>query len=213
MVGDYIFSPTVYNEFSPGNRGTKSWDVRGAAEFPLGGLTFMAGADWRNWAYQTASGPVSPCPEAGCVTVIGGGGQTFVPTFQAYETDVDARLGIKVLNPRVYIAGSYLWQQNNYGYPQLNGWGFGAEKLPDLNEPLTVYGSIYYYPKIQGTAGPFVLAYRMYRYNIGLNWNFLGPSFPVYFDIGFLSNYETNFSNAPSNVNKYGGYAGFGIHF
>jgi len=213
VVGDYIISPREYNEFSSGNRGTQSWAVRGAAEFPIGGLTLMAGADWRNWAYPTNSGPVSPCPEVGCVTTIGGAGQTFVPSFTAYETDVDARIGIKVFNPRVYIAGSYLWQQNNYGYPQLNGWGFGAEKLPDLNQSLTFYGSFYYYPKIQGSYGPFVLAYRMYKYGIGANWNFAGPNFPVYLDVGFLGNYYTNFSNAPSNVNKYGPYVGLGIHF
>jgi len=39
IVGDYIFNPKVYNEFSPGNSGKGgSYSVRGAAEFPLFGL-------------------------------------------------------------------------------------------------------------------------------------------------------------------------------
>src|SRR5579871_4537691 len=33
VAGDYIISPKVYNEFSPGNTGTSSYAVRGAIEF------------------------------------------------------------------------------------------------------------------------------------------------------------------------------------
>src|SRR5262249_40976512 len=35
VAGDYIISPTVYNEFSPGNKGNNSFAIRGAAEFDL----------------------------------------------------------------------------------------------------------------------------------------------------------------------------------
>ncbi len=146
VVGDYAISPTVYNEFSPGDKGHGTYDIRGAFEFPLFNIPFMVEGDWRHWTYPTASGPVSACPEAGCVTIIGGGGQTFVPSFTAVQDDVDARVGIRVFDPRFYIAASYLWQQNNYGYPELRGWGFGGEKLPDLNQAIALYGSFYYYP-------------------------------------------------------------------
>ena len=217
VVGDYLISPKVYNEFSPGDTGKGgNYAVRGALEFPIAGLTLMAGVDWRHWSYPTAAGAAgSICPAPGCVTIIGGGGQTFVPQFTATEDDIDARLGIKVFDPRFYIGGSYLWQKNNYGYPNLNGVGFGGEKLPDLNQPITFYGSFYYYPKVQGTYAPTAqaLAYRVYKYDIGLNWNFAGPSFPVYLDLGYLGNYYTNYTNAPSNINKYGPYVGLGIHF
>jgi len=156
---------------------------------------------------------------AGPVTTIGAMGQTLVPSFTAHEDDVDARLGIRVADPRIYIAASYMWRQNNYGYPQLNGVGFGAEKLPDLDQAITVYGSAYYFPSLQGTFSAAVappggtLAYRAFKYEIGIDWNFIGPSFPVYLDLGFLGNQYNNKVNAPANINQYGPYVGLGLHF
>ena len=210
VVGDYMVSPTVYNEFSPGNKGSGSYSGRAGIEFPLLGMTWMAEGDWHHWSYGTTAGPV---------TTIGQTGQTLVPSFTAHEDDVDARLGIKVGEPRLYIGASYLWRQNNYGYPQINGVGFGAEKLPDLDQPITVYGSAYYYPSVQGTFTAAVappggtLGYRVLRYEIGADWSFLGPSFPVYLDLGFLGDQYNNKINAPSNVNEYSGYVGLGLHF
>lgn len=214
VVGDYAISPTVYNEFSPGDKGHGTYALRGAFEFPLFNIPFMVEGDWRHWSYPTATGTAGAvCPAPGCVTIIGGGGQTFVPSFTAIQDDVDARVGIRVFDPKFYIAASYLWQQNNYGYPELRGWGFGGEKLPDLNQAIALYGSFYYYPSLQGAYGPFELEYRLMRYNVGVNWNFAGPNFPVFLDVGFMGNYYTNKINAPSNVNEYGPYVGLGIHF
>ena len=175
IVGDYIFSPKVYNEFSPGNKGTGgSYSVRGAVEFPAFGLPWMLEGDYRSWSYphnsgitqaqfnaraatatraRTARSPERPCPptgDQGCVTVIGAYGQTAVPSFTARDTDFDGRLGLKIAEPRIYIGVGYLHREENYGYPKQNGFGFGAEKLPDLDQPLSVYGSIWYYPSISG---------------------------------------------------------------
>ena len=61
-----------------------------------------------------------------------------------------SRLGVQVLNPRVYLAGAYLWTSNNYGYPRMNGAGVGIEKLPDLDEPFSFFASYYYYPTLTG---------------------------------------------------------------
>jgi hypothetical protein len=210
IAGDYIISPKVYNEFSPGNTGTASYGVHGALEVPALGLTWMLGADWRHWSYPHGAGPVAPCPTSGCVTIIGGGGQTYVPAFTATNDDADARLGLRIANPRIYIAGSYLWLRNNYGYPNLGGVGYGIEKLPDLNQPISLYGSYYYYPSVQSTG---TLAYRVSRYQVGVTWNVFGPSFPLYLEAGYEGNYLTNKVNAPSNVTEGGAFAGLGLHF
>ena len=202
IVGDYLLSPKIYNEFSPGNTGTRDYTVRGAFELP--NMPIMIGADWRHFEYPH---------NAGNVNIIGGGAATFVPGFTAREDDVDARLGFRFAQPRLYIAGSYLWQNNNYGYPQLRGWGAGLEKLPDLNQGLSLYASAYYYPNVNGFYGPTELAYRLWKYQIGLNWNFAGPSFPLYLDVGYMGNWYTNKLNAPSNISDYGPYVGLGIHF
>ncbi len=33
----------------------------------------------------------------------------------------------------------------------MNAWGFGGEKLPDLNHNLSFFGSVWYYPNVKGT--------------------------------------------------------------
>jgi hypothetical protein len=245
IVGDYIFSPKVYNEFSPGNTGKGgSYTVRGAIEFPLFGLPWMLEGDYRSWQYPHNStiapgllaGGANPCPnpaftgltapaagDQGCVTVIGGYGQVPVPSFTARDTDLDGRLGLKIAEPRIYIGVGYLHREENYGYPKQNGWGFGAEKLPDLNQPFTVYGSIWYYPNVWGNftfpaGSPPGLAgttdkleSRFLKYQIGGDVN-LGNS-GLFIDLGWLGDTIRNKNLMPSDSNHSGGYVGLGIHF
>ena len=49
VAGDYIFSPKVYNEFSPGNTGNNSYGVRAGGEFNLGSIPLMAEASYERW--------------------------------------------------------------------------------------------------------------------------------------------------------------------
>src|SRR6202043_689384 len=71
IVGDYIFSPKVYNEFSPGNTGKGgSYSARGAVEFPAFGLPWMLEGDYRSYSYPhnngidptLLAGGANPCP-------------------------------------------------------------------------------------------------------------------------------------------------------
>jgi len=139
VAGDYIISPKIYNEFSPGNTGTSSYAVRGAYEFSALNIPWMIEGSFEQYGYPHncgANNSTVAAPNPQCfVTGINGGYSTFVPAFSARDTDVDARLAIRVLKPRVYIGVGYLWRSTNYGYPNMNGVGFGIEKLPDLNEP------------------------------------------------------------------------------
>jgi len=88
VVGDYIFSPKVYNELNPGTTATGSsygsWAGRAGAEFPLFGIPWMLEGDMRYYQYPhpSKSSTVLPCPQVGdpgCVTVITGVGQVYVP--------------------------------------------------------------------------------------------------------------------------------------
>ena len=248
IVGDYIFSPKIYNEFSPGNKGTGgSYSVRGAVEFPAFGLPWMLEGDYRSWSYPHNSGITqaqfnaapdgNPCPhgaftgaavsatgDQGCVTVIGAYGQTAVPSFTARDTDFDGRLGLKIAEPRIYIGVGYLHREENYGYPKQNGFGFGAEKLPDLDQPLSVYGSIWYYPSISGNftypagAVPASLVgttdkfqQRFLKYQIGGTLA-LGNS-GLFLDAGFLGDSIKGKNLSPSDASHAGGYVGLGIKF
>jgi len=247
IVGDYIFSPKIYNEFSPGNKGTGgSYSVRGAVEFPAFGLPWMLEGDSRSWSYPHTSGITqslfnaapdgNPCPhgalgaaapangDQGCVTVIGAYGQTAVPSFTARDTDFDGRLGLKIAEPRIYIGVGYLHREENYGYPKQNGFGFGAEKLPDLDQPLSIYGSIWYYPSISGNftypAGAFPASLvgttdkfqqRFLKYQIGGTLA-LGNS-GLFLDAGFLGDSIKGKNLSPSDASHAGGYVGLGIKF
>ena len=232
VVGDYVFSPKVYNELNPGSTTAStgssygSFDARFATEMPLFGVPWMLGGDFRYWQYPhpAKSSTVLPCPQAGdpgCVTVITQVGQVYVPAFAARDSDIDARLGIKIADPRVYIAVGYLWRNDNYegtGSPnQQHGIGFGLEKLPDLDQTFSVYGSAYYFPSVttsnqnlgNGTAGP--IQYRVFKYSVGGTLG-LGSS-PFFLDFGLLGDNGQNVKNAPANFSHNGLYVGAGLHF
>jgi hypothetical protein len=240
IVGDYIFSPKVYNEFSAGNTGKGgSYAVRGAVEFPLFGLPWMLEGDYRSYAYPHVStiSPTAPADASGnqcytgsaaagnpgCVTVIGGYGQQSVPSFTARDTDFDGRFALKIADPRIYIGVGYLHREENYGYPKQNGFGFGAEKLPDLDQPFSIYGSVWYYPSISGdftypTGAPAALIgttadlqARFLKYQIG--GTFMLGSSGLFLDAGFLGDTIRNKNLMPSDATHAGGYVGLGIKF
>jgi hypothetical protein len=228
VVGDYVFKPKVYNEFSNGITGNSaSYDLRGAIEFPAFGLPWMAEVDYRAFRYQhnsnyPAAGTIPPAGDPGYVTVIGGYGQTYVYGFTALDTDIDGRFALKVVDPRIYVGISYLSRAENYGYPRQGGFGFGMEKLPDLDQPFSVYGSIYYYPSVQANytdpsgnpLGTGTFAYRTLKYQIGGTFNiFSAGPVGIFIDGGWLGETNNNKNLAPTNTNVNGGYAGLGFHF
>jgi len=91
VAGDFIISPKVYNEFSPGNVGTNnqgfSFGIHGAWEFNLANLPWMIEGDFRQFNYPHNQGVNTPATwtpgatclslgvaagDQGCVTAIGG---------------------------------------------------------------------------------------------------------------------------------------------
>ena len=232
IAGDYILSPKVYNEFSPGNTGNSSYAVRGAWEFSMFNLPWMVEGTLEKWQYPhnvdnrfgascLVGLPGSSAGTQGCVTVIGNYGQTYVPAFTVNEWNGDGRLGLKIADPRIYLNVSYMTHTGNYGYPATSGVGFGLEKLPDLDQTFSLYGSAEYYPSVSGTytvpsggltGTKFNLSYRVLRYQIGATVGF-GKTFPVFLDLGFIGDRGSNKTNAPVDYTHNGAYVGLGIHF
>ena len=249
VAGDYIISPKVYNEFSPGNTGSNSnggfsYRVHGAWEFNVASLPWMIEGDYRQYNYPHNQGvatdptgvngaiPGSECGtpgsaplgDPGCVTALGGQFQTFVPAFTARDYALDARLGIKVLDPKIYVGVGYMWRSGNYGYPHLSNVGFGIEKLPDLEQNgFTWFGSAWYYPNVKGNFTACVtlgcttptsqnLAYNILRYDIGGAFTF-GRNVPLYVEFGFLGDTGTGRINAPASFRENGPYVGLGLKF
>jgi hypothetical protein len=238
VAGDYIISPKVYNEFSPGNSGSNtngfSYRLHGATEFNVASLPWMVEADYRQINYPHNQGPNTQgytagqsCSlgyDPGCVTAIGGQFNTFVPAFTARDYDLDTRLGLRVLDPRVYIGVGYMWRSGNYGYPKLSNVGFGVSKLPDLTQNgFTWHGSFYYYPNVKGngnfcitvgctTPSSVTLAYNIMKWDVGGDVTF-GSNTPVFLEFGVLGEDGTGKTNAPSNFINYGPYVGVGLKF
>ncbi|MBV9057176.1 MAG: copper amine oxidase N-terminal domain-containing protein [Candidatus Eremiobacteraeota bacterium] len=226
VAGDYIFSPKVYNEFVPGNTSTNnnggfSYRLHGAIEIPIMALPFMVEVDYRQWNWQhNCAGKNDPeC----YVTTIGGLGQYFQPAFIGRDYDFDARLGLRILKPRIYLVGGYMWRGNNYGYPKETGAGVGLEKLPDLDRVFSWYGSALYYFGINGnyTSTPLAcgnptgssctynVGYNMLKYDIGVSYTF--PGFPLFIEVGFLGDRGWAYNAAPIGISEYGPYAGIGL--
>ncbi len=230
-VGDYIFSPKVYNEFNPGSTQSNiaaSDAARAGIEFPLGGLAMMAEGDYTQFAYPHNAGagltpdcstypPAGARGDPGCVTVIGGYGQTFVPAFTARDTTVDGRLGVGIPVAHLYAVGSYINVWGNYGYPRLTGFGFGVERLPDLHRAVSIFGSFLYYPTVSGnytdpaTGLGYDLQYHLMKYQAGLTLS--APKAPIFLEFSFLGDRGINQNNAPSNYTHSGFAGGIGIHF
>lgn len=257
VAGDYVISPKIYNELSPGNTGHGAYEIKGAVEFPLFGPTFEVSADYRHYLYPHNSdlGPtgcapgaagcgtylgtganfqrgVCPSADPGCVTTIGypltqaesGLGQVYVTAFTAAESDVDAHFAIKVADPRIYIGIGGLVKTYDYlGYPTMGGLGFGLEKLPDLDQPFSLYGSAFYYPRVSGTYTfptnallgslsnkQITLAYSEWRYEIG---GTLALGRNLYLDLGYLGERAVARDNAPSSTSVNAPYVGLGLHF
>ena len=175
------------------------------------------------------------CPspgDPGCVTVVGfpqtqafnGLGQAYVPAFTATESDFDIRLGFQVAAPRVYVGGAYYRKQYNYlGYPDLSGFGFGVDKLPDLDKPFSLDGNVWYYPSISGnysfpssvylgglSDSVVKLQYSVLKFRAGATLD-LGKS-PLYLEAGYQGEHFTAKTNAPSNTSITSPYVGLGLH-
>ena len=223
VVGDYIFSPKVYNNISPGN-GEGSYKAKVAIEFPLFNLPWMLEGEYRSWRYPHFASDTMVCPsfDQSCVTAIGMQGQVWVPAFHARDDDFDGRFGLKVADPRIYIGIGYIFRNSNYEggafETQQHGLGFGVEKLPDLNQPFSLYGAVYFYPFVTTNnfqtlgGGIFgAVQYRILRYDVGGTFNL--ASSPLYIDFGYAGDRVAVKQNAPIDQTHNGPYAGLGIHF
>jgi hypothetical protein len=153
-------------------------------------------------------GAASSVGDPGCVTIIGGQGQVYVPTFTADERVMDGRIGIGIANPSIFLVAAYESRYGNYGYPTLNGYGGGIEKIPDFNQPLSFFGSVLYFPEIGSST---VLQYRLLKYQAGLQIAI--PHTPLSLEGGYMGDRGTNKLNAPSNFTHNQFFAGLGLHF
>ena len=211
IAGDLIAPAIVYNEYAPGSKSKvgKSYDVRGAFEFPLSSLTLMAMVDSRRYNYDVpnrlVNGPA-------------GTGRFLQPAGTFTDRDIDLKVGLKLIDPRLYAGVSFIRVSNDYNYPTRKGVGAGVEKLPDLDQPTSLHGGIWYYPNVGGTYNlvgipnsDTVLSYHLLRYSLG--YSIQVPKSPLFIDAGYLGDRSKPRTNAPVITEHHGPYVGLGLHF
>ena len=124
---------------------------------------------------------------------------------------------------RIYLAAGYYERNENYlGYPNLHAVGVGIEKLPDLDQRVSLYGSAYLYPDTKSNylgptsslLGPlsgasFNLDYNVIRYEIGATYH---VTMPFFIEAGFLGDRGYAHGDAPSDFTHNGAFIGGGLH-
>jgi hypothetical protein len=211
IAGDYGLAGKTYNEFSDGNRSTGSWAGRAAGEFG----PFYAGVDYIQYRYlHTCTDLATPTTDC-LVTVVGNNGSSPVGAFTGRNTQTELHAGYKVIDPRVYVAIGWDFNSFNNGYPDMTGIGYGIEKLPDLDQKISWYGSYFNYPNTRGTfSGGGVslpMQYSLQTYKIGATWNFAKPFF---FEVNYLGDRGNAKANSVSpGYTSNGLFAGFGFNF
>jgi hypothetical protein len=216
IVGNYSFAGKSYDEFSPGNRTTGSWNARAGGEFNVG-IPMMIALNYYQYRYNHNNDGL-PCPGgSGCVTVVGRNGQTQVPAFTVRQVYGDGRLGFKVVDPRIYVDVGYIYNNGNVGYPTLNGVEFGAEKIPDYDQTISWYAGYFYAPNIRSTYTGFgqslPMQYSYQSYDLGITFDIAPKSIPVIVDVGYSGNRGNFKANSPSSYTHNGAYAGLGYSF
>ena len=191
-----------YNEFNNGNHsngGNGGFAVHGAGTFSMGNLGFMIGGDFVRWPYPHNCTTVNGVNQPNCfVTVIGGNGSAAVAeTNNLADDNVDARLAPwdREVEDLHHQQLRLVLEQLCY-YPGLEGVGFGGERLPDLTQEISFFGSVYYYPQISGNASVNVptsaggnttqtltLQYNFLKYVAGVT--FALPRMPVFIEAGW----------------------------
>ena len=148
------------------------------------------------------------------VTAIGGLVQTFVPAFIGRDYDFDARLGIRVLKPRIYLGS------DTCGARTIRLSAIGTSVEASKNCPTSTTSS-------RGTAAlsttrreghyaatvglrmsvrPLhVTSYDVLKYDIGVDYSFQG--IPLFIEGGFLGDRGWNNNAAPIGFSESGPYA------
>lgn len=208
LILDYFLKPKIYNEFSPGNTANANlWSFRTGEEFHAFQLDLALDETIDTWIYPHNCNGVGD-PQC-MVTTIGGNGSAYVPAFQALDRTSETHLGIKIAEPRIYLAAGYMVRTTRYGYPPMLGLGYGLMKLPDLDRPFSLYASLFYYPRVKGGNGLYDLGYHVTSYRAGFTYA-LAKS-PLFIDGGFVGDSGSNAFNAPSGFTHSGAFLGLGL--
>jgi hypothetical protein len=78
----------------------------------------------------------------------------------AASSNVEVRLGLKLFDPRIYVGAGHR-TRTNLGGAVLSGFGYGAEKLPDIDRGFSAGAFVWYYPTLGKGHGYHTLSYGL----------------------------------------------------
>jgi hypothetical protein len=221
VVGDYLVSPTIYNEATAGHSGRPSYALEAATEFYVQNMPFMVVGYLDDWSFSHPAGPPGNCAfVTGCITNIGHTGQTYRPGENLHDDNEGGGIGYRIAWPRIYAVIAYTGHSETLNYPTSNGVGLGFEKLPDFERLFTVYGYGYYFPdleskftvfnRVTGVSTVYTLTYHELRYRGGV---MISPftNHQAFIDIGAMGDGLKAGHAAPGSQTHLAGYIGAGL--
>jgi hypothetical protein len=189
------------DELNAGKGDFTTVTVHGEAEAPLRLRDVWISADFRSVGYKHAAGPVND---------VGGLSQTFRPAFGVRDDSLEVRSGyaLQRFGPTIELA--YLNAATNAYRPDVSGVGLAVEVPPALDETLSAFGSVAYYPSLSGSG----IEYGGVRYRLGTVLSlFPAIGHPYFFELSFLGDRRWNRHNAPAGADYSSAMLGFGYRF
>ena len=209
-----IASTLVSNEYAPNMHSSGAYSGEAGLFFGPVSLVGTFRSDQYRTTFNAQDPSGNPLTQFNTIDL----GVATTPVFQARTWNYEGRAEYEILKPRISIGGSFLTVYNNYGNARLTGGGAGLEKLPYGNSAFDWFGSVFYFPTMQGTytetAGPnngtsYKQQFQILKYDIGVRY---GPS-QIYVLVGYSGDRYTAKQNAPISQTHAGPYAGLGFRF
>jgi hypothetical protein len=121
----------------------------------------------------------------------------------ARDEDIELRAGLKLLDPRIYVGAGYR-HLNGVAGNTANGWGYGVERMPDIDRRFSLAGELWYYPSLGNAftkgAQRVSLQYRVLSY--GLSITQLLPRDHYFVQAGIRRDHAIPFSDATGGIDR-----------
>ncbi len=191
----------AHDEFDSGRGSFETLASHAEVGDPFGLYRTWLSADVRSIAYLH---------RAGAVEDVGDTATQEQPTFGVRDTSLEIRAGKTVIPGGLVADLAFMTAGSNTPRPGVSGFGLGIEVPPTLQQTLSAYGAISYYPNLNGGG----VRYRAVRFRAGGTLS-LQPFFgyPYYLDLAAIGDRRSDASRAPGSVRFQGIVFGLGYRF
>ncbi len=191
----------AHDEFDAGRGSFETLASHAEIGDPFGLYRTWLSADLRSIAYLH---------RAGAVEDVGETETEEEPTFGVRDTSLEIRAGKTVVPGGLVADLTFMTTGSNTPRPGVSGFGIGLEVPPTLQQTLSAYGAVSYYPNLNGGG----VRYRAVRFRAGGTLSLL-PFFgyPYYLDLAAIGDRRSDASRAPASVRFQGIVFGLGYRF